>query len=98
MSPHSSPEQTPLRENREAGGNRAYNLCDKQSRLSQLCYFLFLVPIKGSVGSDFATAWIALVGFVLLDFVGYGATKTETAAKTSLEGSISDFIVLVLFR
>jgi len=41
--------------------------------------------MKGSVGSDFATAWIALVGFVLLDFVGYGATKTETVAKTSLE-------------
>ena len=72
-------------------------LANKQSRPSQLCYFLFWVPIKGSVGSDFATAWIALVGFVL-DFVGYGATKTETAAKTSLEWSISDFIVLVLFR
>ena len=40
-------------------------------RPSQLCYFLFWVPIKGSVGSDFAIAWIALVGFVLLDFVGY---------------------------
>lgn len=74
-------------------------LANKQSRPSQLCYFLFWVPVKGSVGSDFATAWIALVGFVLLDFIGYGAgTKTETAAKTSLEWSISDFIVLVLFR
>lgn len=51
------------------------------------------------MGSDFATAWIALVGFVLFDFVCYGAgTKTATAAKTSLEWSISDFIVLVLFR
>ena len=27
--------------------------------------------MKGSVGSDFATAWIALVGFVLFDFAGY---------------------------
>lgn len=85
ISPRSSPEETLLRENREAGGNRAYILCYKQSRPSQLCYFLFWVPIKGSVGSDFATAWIALVGFVLLDFVGCGATQTATAAKTSLE-------------
>ena len=73
-------------------------LANKQSRPSQLCYFLFWVPIKGSVGSYFATAWIALVEFVLLDFIGYGGTKTATAAKTSLERSISDFIVLVLFR
>ena len=57
-------------------------LANKQSRPSQLCYLLFWVPIKDSVGSDFATAWIALVGFVLLDFIGYGGTKTETAAKT----------------
>ena len=73
-------------------------LANKHSRPSQLCYLLFWVPIKDSVGSDFATAWIALVGFVLLDFIGYGGTKTATAAKTSLEWSISDFIVLVLFR
>ena len=39
MSPHSSLEQTPLRENRGAGGNRTYSLCCKQSRPSQLCYF-----------------------------------------------------------
>ena len=71
MSLHSSPERTLLRENRDTGGNRAYNLCDKQSRLSQLCYFLFWIPLKGSVGSYFATAWIALVGFVLFDFVVY---------------------------